>query len=381
MKPTIIISFILLSLFSHVTSHAECQDLDQWIQRHLKTTNKAFKSYHWGERVPSTFKEGTTVYKESDGTISGKLQHYINWNELFQYSHSELKTGDEEGTYPILTTDLAGLNYFQSMASNFSYDESQLKPNQFAENWNVGMGLNAAFDPLQSMDWAGENWILLEINTPAGTNYLDYSNLKYEQINNNNNNDCASLSIPFTLVNPAFNGGHPKNGHTLNILYQNSSSFRKIFQEKLKQHKISFIKYGWNEPRFTQCNTTNFALGLYHISFNYIDPEITKSPGFEVKLFTKFNFITTFVGPNRDFDFVQKIKKEHESYEEIMNKMDFMIELIENEYEYEKEKIYLRKRMSNFFSRKEEKGKIKYDKKMFDDQLLKYQNESFHCLP
>ena len=241
------------------------EDLRVELKSRLKTFHRPVKVYHYGNRGPLRYSE-----------LSGSVQttHLkINHHEAMDLARSR---GKGPGLYsgPVELSPPEAAKYFRAMTQNFRTEEP---------DWNVGQGLYAAIDPVQSEIYMGNPWFLLEISVPAGLRYLDIRP-----------GDGIAVSEAFIRkwVVPEsgrsydrFEGKQLPNhlrGLEMKYLLELPKLAQMVFS-LFDELKVDALAYPW------QPHTSSFCANISgdgQIAFDFIDPR-SLSRGIELKVFVQ----------------------------------------------------------------------------------------------
>ncbi len=261
-----------------------CSDsqMQDWFKEKLKITQQPFKSYHWGSRVGASLTSQQQI----------RTRTFPAWEE-------KLQTNDWDGKYPLNSQTQWSKNYFRKMSSNFYYDDLPKNDPRLSKimMWDVGMGLYTALDPIQSISYARDNWILLEVTVPQGVTYLDY-----QKHTDSSYGPCGkNLGYDFNLV-----GG------------KEDREFRNLFWNFILKYQVQFIHYQWRESTPVELCEEGSHVG----AFNFINPKIMDVPGFGLKLFTKHKGLKN---PNSRADYLEMARKLHSLNQISLKKYDHLL--------------------------------------------------------
>lgn len=206
-------------------------DLAAELSRRVRTLKRTVRTYHYGTR-------------DAD--------------------HLDLRRGSsraEEYTSPVELQPEEAKAYFRDWSSEFQ--------NSVDTSPQVGPGIYAGVDPVQSEHYAGKPFFLMELTVPAGTRYVD---LRPE--------DTLFLSMEF--VTKWFQSEDVENFKGYRFGNKFLVSFKSLlrtkpFQEALKRTlaklKVDALAYDWSKHSFNICNRNSFDQG---IAFNFINPEFLR---------------------------------------------------------------------------------------------------------
>lgn len=211
------------------------KELREELQRRVRTFPRAVRLYHYG------------------GRGIGQL---------------DAPRGDDPGSVyqtPLELQPPEARDYYRQYSSHFETetDESQ-----------VGPGIYAAVDPVQSEYYAKKPWILLEIRVPAGARYLDLRP-----------GDALFFSKAFVEKWFPFDSSPRNRARTTRFGNQFLTEFRSILRVKtlrtevntiLGELKIDALAYSWKSPSATVCEEIAMR---QEVAFNFINPAFLDKPG------------------------------------------------------------------------------------------------------
>ena len=207
------------------TREQKVAELAQGLLPAVRTLSRPITVYHYGSR-------GIVFYDNGKCVLDG-CQEIIDLKRNGQYDAAVELNPPEVKTY------------FKSLTAMFAAHQEK--------NWNMGGGLYAAVDPIQSITYAHGNWFLLEITLPIGTKYLDARKVSVR----------VPYSTSFDRKLEAF---------------MNSD----IAIDAIASLGVDAIAYGWNNYSQRICNGDSF---LPSTAFNLISPEAFSK--FKINLFTE----------------------------------------------------------------------------------------------
>lgn len=207
-------------------------DLKNELARRTKTLKRSIKVYHYGQRASEEPLSETIYLKRNDSLLS-----------------------------PVELNPPEASNYFRRMADSFRSSEKI--------QYQVGPGLYAAIDPVQSQAYANTPWFLLEITMPSGTRYLD-----------TRPNDGILLSKAF--VQKWFSNLFANHSDNEDVIRFGKDRFfikftkllrlaklRQLVVEALERDHTYVIAYYWAESTISICRDRLFRSSA---AFNFINP-------------------------------------------------------------------------------------------------------------
>lgn len=222
------------------------------------------KVYHYGTRGTEAFSPVPSIIRPE--IASSKL--VINDDEAI-----DLK---RDGSYfsPVELNPPEATEYFRAMTNLFSSRE-KLK-------WNVGPGLYAAVDPIQSESYAGRPWFMLEVTIPKGSKYLDLRPFDGIVVSKKFVSDWLSQ-----IKLGEYRRGFKRTGANQFILswrdLLEKPNFRKLVIQAIQKLNIDEFAYAWNEGTIKPCLDRSMEV---EIAFNFVNPALLDRGG-KLKLYTQ----------------------------------------------------------------------------------------------
>lgn len=237
-------------------------DLAIELSDRVRTMKREVKVYHYGTRGNQAYS-----YKPS-GTWPETPTGSLTFNDD---ESIDLKR-DNSYTTPVELDAPEAKDYFRAMAGMFT--SHKLK-------WNVGPGLYAAVDPVQSESYTGTPWFMLEITIPKGSRYLDLR-------------PFDGLIVTKKFAQEWFAG--ETSGRESRLVRLDDShfviewrdilerpTFRKLVNESLQTLKIDELAYGWDHHTIQFCIDRSMNGS---IAFNFIEPKFLERGG-RVRVFVQ----------------------------------------------------------------------------------------------
>jgi hypothetical protein len=271
--------YLFLAIF--LISSAYAKDVEQWIlflqkNNHIAKTEKDIVVYHYAKMGDADYNKKR--YKED--TVIREIVNINSYDNVISLEHPEAK------------------NYYEMMSGAFHKKMNAIHM--------IKGGFYAAADPIQSVQYALEPGILIEVTVPKGTKYID------------TRRKVSKYDITTSLT------------EKINYLFDYKPESFANLSIALKRLNISFLLYRWIVVTSSHCseihNSKNFA-------FNFISPEISNNLYFKTyttnigdnpsfhKLYyyrrylKKFNSMLSKAFPNgRNDDFVTKMEESLPSY-------------------------------------------------------------------
>ena len=230
-------------------------EFSKTLATHLKYLHRPIQVYHYGAR-------GSMVVldKEEAPHLYGEV---MNLRDII---------GGKRGPVPLHPK--VARRYFQVLSKQYQSAEES--------DWDVGNGLYAAIDPLQSLGFLGDPGFLLKIDVPAGVKYLDGRDLDLYRLLRDRKNLDNDLKV----------------------------------QQFVRENKVQFIVYEWtghnwhnahpsgptsHPPKFQFCSD----LSSYETAFEFVDPSLAHQ-----LTFTTFsNHMGVFSGIKKQNAYRQLLKQ------------------------------------------------------------------------
>jgi hypothetical protein len=250
----------LESLLQHPEARREAVNelIDSYRPR-LRTLRRSIRAFHYGWRT--SMESGSTTKIALDAKRLGpgvtSLQDPRAYQTPLELQPPEL---DE---------------YFRKKAGLF-FGSQNHSPGAVA-----GPGLYAAIDPIQSQDYAGSPWVLVEIETPAGTNYINEQDL---QVVNSDFFQKRLKHIDWRSIALQDGNGYVRTQEgdyyllDFEVVTQ-SPTLLRLMTEALQELKVDFLLYAWRKPSITLCKLSGVGGPNSRSTMNFINPEFITRGG------------------------------------------------------------------------------------------------------
>ncbi len=233
-------------------------DLKAEINRRVRFFKRPIKVYHYGTRgAKGHLRLGKTASSSSSNLA-------LNHDEAIDLKRSAKPGGEATYHGPVELHPQEAFDYFGALTDIFYTGVS---------SWNVGPGLYAAIDPVQSESYAGNPWFLLEISIPEGIKYIDLRpadgfifSKKFIQkwfIQNPEN-----FFQHVDLVQFGEEVFHIDFTSLLGI-----EAFKKVIVQAFKELKVDVMAYAWAGHTVLPCAERTLR---QRIAFDFINPDFLK---------------------------------------------------------------------------------------------------------
>ncbi len=229
-------------------------DLKSELSRRVRLFPRTVKVYHYGNR--GTVRRPDMHY---DGSSPAETRRF-NYDEAMDLKRGASGTAADYETSVELTPPESN-NYFEAMAAQFANGD---------QSWNVGPGLYAAVDPVQSENYLGNPWFLLEITVPKGMKYLDLRPI-----------DGLVVSEAFVqkyLLEASLDNldqlrlnrlGVNRFGIEIRSL-MHFPKLRQALNDVLKELEVDVFAYAWSRHTYDVCKLNSYN---QDVAFNFVNPD------------------------------------------------------------------------------------------------------------
>lgn len=217
-------------------------DLRDEIAKQVRTLKRTVKVYHYGTRGP--------------------INYFNDPNQTLVFNQDEAIDLKRNGSYdsPVELNPPEATEYFRQLSGSFA-SAKQIR-------WNVGPGLYAAMDPIQSQNYAGNPWFLLEITVPAGTKYLEVRPVDGVIVSQ------VFMQKWFSALNDLDTGKVTRIEKDRFVIGFRAMlalpQLRQLIVDASKTLNVDFITYAWIAPTIQICKKRMDGIGT---GFNFINPK------------------------------------------------------------------------------------------------------------
>lgn len=257
-------------LFSdRAIEHEFTTELVNELKSRVRTFPRPVRVYHYGGRAPG-FLDAPRADTEIEirSLVAMPTDILATQNVSIQpkppLSASQYETGLIPYRTPLELNPEEAVTYFEKFSSLFRDGELESQ---------VGPGIYAATDLIQSESYAKNPWFLMEIEVPAGSRYLDLRPIDGLVVSK----DFIDKWFPkFRDENNSRIVQFSRIGDRFAIDWQSLlqvDALRKVIGRSLARLKVDALAYGWSEPKSELCQQITYELST---AFNFIEPSFAK---------------------------------------------------------------------------------------------------------